>query len=228
MDICPFSKNRLTNTPTLKRYCIYTPKLLHTYTGHQNKNVYSRYYKPYTHLTGLAGYSTVSPGTVSSGFGTEERNGKIHGQKGGCSKPFYYLQKLSLVRIICKWIILDSKEGCFAFLSSLKFKIFPPGNSIEAVFVCLFLLGPPLQEPISADQSMLLRPCKRGFPPPPQHSPGGSTASPWNHWAIACLKRPEARCEYGLLNSLECLYYTYSAEMNHAKQPGYTEYAEIQ
>lgn len=188
-----------------------------------------RYYKPYTHLTGLVGYSTVYPGTVSSGFGTDERNGKIHGQKGGCSKPFYYLQKLSLVRIICKWIILDSKEGSFAFPSSLKFKIFPPGNSIE-VFVCLFSLGPPLQEPVF----LQIKACcwdlaKEAFLPLLSTAlEAAQQVIPWNHWAIACLKWPEARCEYGLLNALECLYYTYSAEMNHAKQPGYTEHAEIQ
>lgn len=95
-----------------------------------------QYYKPYTHLTGPAGYSLPVPGQrVSSGLGRDERNGKTHGQKGGCSE-LLRLQQLDLVRVICKRIIPDSKEGRLAFLSSLKVKIFPLGNSIGVGFVC--------------------------------------------------------------------------------------------
>jgi len=83
MDICPFSKNRLTNTPTLKRYCIYTPELLHTYTGHQNKNVYSSVFPAVCTPHWACGLLPWRPrGSVSSGFGTAERKGKRRGRKG--------------------------------------------------------------------------------------------------------------------------------------------------
>lgn len=59
------------------------------------------------------------------------------GQNTGAARGVFissHLQKLFIVRMTCKWIIPDSKDGCYAFLSSLTFKIAPLGNMFSACF----------------------------------------------------------------------------------------------